>query len=130
MSKEAFENAMTLVIALGGSTNAVMHLIAMAHTAGLKLTLDDWTRVGKRVPVLADLKPSGKYVMARLVEIGGTVPLMKMLLDEGLMRGDCLTVTGRTLKENLKNAPKYPAGQDIVRGFDNPIKPTSHLVIF
>lgn len=130
MTKEAFENAMTLVIALGGSTNAVMHLIAMAHCAGVKLTIDDWTRVGNRVPVLADLKPSGKYVMARLVEIGGTVPLMKMLLDEGLMHGDVMTVTGRTMRENLKNAPKYPTGQDIVRGFDNPIKPTSHLVVF
>lgn len=130
MTKEAFENAMTLVIALGGSTNAVMHLIAMAHSAGVKLTIDDWTRVGKRVPVLADLKPSGKYVMARLVEIGGTVPLMKTLLDEGLMHGDVMTVTGKTMRENLKNAPKYPAGQDIVRGFDNPIKPTSHLVVF
>jgi len=130
MTKEAFENAMTLVIALGGSTNAVMHLIAMAHCAGVKLTIDDWTRIGKRVPVLADLKPSGKYVMARLVEIGGTVPLMKMLLDEGLMHGDVMTVTGKTMRENLKNAPKYPKGQDIVRGFDNPIKPTSHLVVF
>jgi dihydroxy-acid dehydratase len=130
MTKEAFENAMTLVIALGGSTNAVMHLIAMAHSAGVKLTIDDWTRVGKRVPVLADLKPSGKYVMARLVEIGGTVPLMKLLLDEGLMHGDVMTVTGKTVRENLKNAPKYPKGQDIVRGFDNPIKPTSHLVVF
>src|SRR5262245_55990484 len=85
MTREAFENSMTLVIALGGSTNAVMHLIAMAQCAGVKLTIDDWTRIGKRVPVLADLKPSGKYVMARLVEIGGTVPLMKMLLDEGLL---------------------------------------------
>ncbi len=130
MTKEAFENAMTLVIALGGSTNAVMHLIAMAHSAGVKLTLDDWTRVGRRVPVLADLKPSGRYVMARLVEIGGTVPLMKMLLDEGLLHGDVMTVTGRTMRENLKHAPKYPRGQDIVRGFDHPIKPTSHLVIF
>ncbi len=130
MTREAFENAMTLVIALGGSTNAVMHLIAMAHSAGVKLTIDDWTRVGKRVPVLADLKPSGKYVMARLVEIGGTVPLMKMLLDEGLMHGDCMTVTGKTLRENLRKAPKYPKGQDVVHGFDNPIKSTSHLVIF
>jgi dihydroxy-acid dehydratase len=130
MTKEAFENAMTLVIALGGSTNAVMHLIAMAHSVGVKLTIDDWTRVGKRVPVLADLKPSGKYVMARLVEIGGTVPLMKLLLDEGLLHGEVMTVTGRTMRENLKNAPKYPKGQDIVRGFDNPIKPTSHLVVF
>ncbi len=130
LTKEAFENAMTVVIALGGSTNAVMHLIAMAHCAGVKLTLDDWTRVGKRVPVLADLKPSGKYVMARLVEIGGTVPLMKMLLDEGLLHGDVMTVTGKTMRENLKKAPKYPKGQDIVRGFDNPIKPSSHLVVF
>ncbi len=130
LTKEAFENAMTVVIALGGSTNAVMHLIAMAHCAGVKLTLDDWTRVGKRVPVLADLKPSGKYVMARLVEIGGTVPLMKMLLDQGLLHGDVMTVTGKTMRENLKKAPKYPKGQDIVRGFDNPIKSSSHLVVF
>ena len=130
MTREAFENAMTLVIALGGSTNAVLHLIAMAHSAGVKLTIDDWTRVGKRVPVLADLKPSGKYVMARLVEIGGTVPLMKMLLDEGLLHGDVMTVTGKTMRENLKKAPKYPAGQDIIRGFDNPIKSSSHLVVF
>jgi dihydroxy-acid dehydratase len=130
MTKQSFENAMTLVIALGGSTNAVMHLIAMAHAANVRLTLDDWTRIGKRVPVLADLKPSGKYVMARLVEIGGTVPLMKMLLDEGLLHPGCLTVTGRTLKENLRNAPSYPKGQDVVRGFDNPIKKESHLVVF
>ena len=130
LTKEAFENAMTLVIALGGSTNAVMHLIAMAHCAGVKLTLDDWTRIGKRVPVLADLKPSGKYVMARLVEIGGTVPLMKMLLDEGLFHGDVLTVTGKTMRENLRKAPRYPKGQDIIRGFNNPIKATSHLVVF
>jgi len=130
MTKEAFENAMTVVIALGGSTNAVLHLIAMAHTVGVKLTLEDWTRIGKRVPVLADLKPSGKYVMARLVEIGGTLPLMKMLLDQGLLHGDVLTVTGKTMRANLKNAPTYPQGQDIVRGFDNPIKPSSHLVAF
>jgi dihydroxy-acid dehydratase len=127
---QMFENAMTVVIALGGSTNAVMHLIGMAHCAGVKLTIDDWTRVGKRVPVLADLKPSGKYVMARLVEIGGTVPLMKMLLDKGLLHGDVMTVTGKTLAENLRNAPSYPAGQDIIRGFDNPIKKDSHLVVF
>jgi dihydroxy-acid dehydratase len=94
------------------------------------LTIDDWTRIGKRVPVLADLTPSGKYVMARLVEIGGTVPLMKMLLDEGLFHGDVLTVTGKTMRENLRKAPRYPKGQDIIRGFDNPIKPTSHLVVF
>ena len=130
MTKKAFENAITLVIALGGSTNAVLHLIAMASAAEVKLTIDDFTRIGKRVPVLADLKPSGKYVMAKLVEIGGTVPLMKMLLDKGLMHGDCMTVTGKTLAENLKNAPKYPAGQDVVRDFSNPIKKDSHLVVF
>ena len=129
MTKAAFENAITLIIALGGSTNAVLHLLAMAHAANVKLTIDDFTRVGRDVPVLADLKPSGKYVMAKLVEIGGTVPLMKMLLDEGLMHGDCLTVTGRTLAENLKNAPRYPQGQDVVRGFNNPIKKDSHLVV-
>jgi dihydroxy-acid dehydratase len=129
MTKKAFENAITLVIALGGSTNAVLHLLAMAHTANVRLTIDDFTRIGKRVPVLADLKPSGKYVMAELVRIGGTVPLMKMLLNQGLMHGDCLTVTGKTMAENLKDAPGYPAGQDVVRGFDNPIKKDSHLIV-
>ena len=130
MTRKAFENAITLVIALGGSTNAVLHLLAMASAANVKLTIDDFTRIGKRVPVLADLKPSGKYVMNELVKIGGTVPLMKMLLDQGLMHGDCMTVTGKTLAENLKNAPQYPTGQDVVRGFDNPIKKNSHLVVF
>ena len=129
MTRKAFENAITVVIALGGSTNAVLHLLAMAHAAGVKLTIDDFTRIGKRVPVLADLKPSGKYVMAELVKIGGTVPLMKMLLDRGLLHGDCLTVTGRTVAENLKDAPSYPPGQDVVRGFDNPVKKSSHLVV-
>ncbi len=129
MTKKAFENAITLVIALGGSTNAVLHLLAMAYAAGVKLTIDDFTRVGKRVPVLADLKPSGKYVMAELVWIGGTVPLMKMLLDKGLLHGDCLTVTGKTMAENLADAPSYPPGQDVVRGFDNPVKKDSHLVV-
>jgi dihydroxy-acid dehydratase len=129
MTRKAFENAITLVIALGGSTNAVLHLLAMAHAIGVKLALDDFTKIGKRVPVLADLKPSGKYVMAELVKIGGTVPLMKALLDEGLMHGDALTVTGKTLAENLKNAPGYPAGQDVVHSFDDPIKKDSHLVV-
>ena len=129
MTKKAFENAITVVIALGGSTNAVLHLLAMAHAADVKLTIDDFTRIGKRVPVLADLKPSGEYVMAELVKIGGTVPLMKMLLDKGLLHGDCLTVTGRTVAENLANAPAYPTGQDVVRGFDNPVKKDSHLVV-
>jgi dihydroxy-acid dehydratase len=129
MTRKAFENAITLVIALGGSTNAVLHLLAMAHAAGVKLSIDDFTKIGKKVPVLADLKPSGKYVMMELVRIGGTVPLMKMLLDQGLMHGDCLTVTGKTLAENLKNAPTYPKGQDVIRSFDNPIKKDSHLVV-
>jgi len=129
LTRKAFENAITLVIALGGSTNAVLHLLAMAHAAGVKLALDDFTRLGRRVPVLADLKPSGKYVMAELVKIGGTVPLMKMLLDRGLMNGDCLTVTGKSVAENLAHAPAYPPGQEVVRGFDQPIKPDSHIVI-
>ena len=129
MTRKAFENAITLIIALGGSTNAVLHMLAMAHSIGVKLTIDDFTRIGKRVPVLADLRPSGKYVMAELVKIGGTVPLMKALLDEGLMHGDALTVTGKTLAENLKGAPEYPAGQDVVRPFSNPIKKDSHLVV-
>ena len=130
MTKKAFENAITVVIALGGSTNAVLHLLAIAHSAGVKLALEDFTRIGKRVPVLADLKPSGKYVMAALVGIGGLTPLMKMLLDQGLLHGDVMTVTGKTMAENLKSVKPYPKGQDIIRGFDNPIKPVSHLVVF
>src|SRR5207248_6059454 len=129
LTRKAFENAITVVIALGGSTNAVLHLLAIAHAGKVKLSLDDFTRVGKRVPVLADLKPSGKYLMAELVAIGGQVPLMKMLLDEGLLHGDCLTVTGKTVKQNLKDAQAYPAGQQIVRPFSDPIKKDSHLVI-
>ncbi len=129
LSKKAFENAITVVMALGGSTNAVLHLIAIAHSAGISVTLDDFIKIRERVPVLADLRPSGKYAMARLVEIGGTVPLMKRLLDKGLLHGDCLTVTGKTMAENLANASDYPAGQDIIRSFDNPIKKDGHLVI-
>ena len=129
MTKKAFENAITVVIALGGSTNAVLHLLGMAHAAKVKLTIDDFTRIGKRVPVLGDLRPSGKYVMAELVRIGGLIPLMKMLLDKGLLHGDCLTVTGKTVAENLASAPKYPEGQDVIRSFDNPVKKDSHLVV-
>ncbi len=129
MTKKAFENAITVVTALGGSTNAVLHLLAMAHAANVKLSIDDFTRIGKRVPVLADLKPSGRYVMAELVKIGGTLPLMRMLLEEGLLHGDCLTVTGKTLAQNLTKAPRYPNGQDIIRDFDNPIKKDGHLVV-
>jgi len=129
MTKQAFENAMTVVIALGGSTNAVLHLLAIAHAAGIKLKLDDWTRIGKKVPVLADLKPSGRHVMWELVQIGGIMPLMKMLLDEGLLHGDCLTVSGKTLKANLASVKPYPKGQTIIHEFADPIKEESHLVI-
>ena len=129
MTKKAFENAMTVAIALGGSTNLVLHLLAMAHCIGVKLTLDDFTRVGKKVPMLADLKPSGRYSMSDLIKIGGIQPLMKMLLDEGLLHGDCLTVTGKTLRKNLEKVKPYSAKQDIIRSFDKPIKSDSHLVI-
>lgn len=129
MTKAAFENAITVVIALGGSTNSVLHLIAMANTTGVDITLDDFTRIGKNVPMLADLKPSGKYQMAELIEIGGIQPLMKALLDRGLLHGDCLTVTGKTLAENLADVQPYPEGQDMIHSFDNPIKKDSHLVV-
>ncbi|CCE23481.1 dihydroxy-acid dehydratase [Methylotuvimicrobium alcaliphilum] len=129
MTKEAFENAITIVIALGGSTNSVLHLIAMANATGVDVTLDDFTRIGKNVPMLADLKPSGKYQMAELIEIGGIQPLMKALLDRGLLHGDCLTVTGKTLAENLADVQPYPEGQDMIHSFDNPIKKDSHLVV-
>jgi dihydroxy-acid dehydratase len=129
MTRKAFENAITVVIALGGSTNAVLHLLAIAHTAGVKLTLEDFTLIGKRVPVLADLKPSGKYMMSQLVEIGGIVPMMKELLAAGLLHGDCMTVTGKTLRENLAAFKPYPKGQQIIRPISNPIKSESHLVV-
>jgi dihydroxy-acid dehydratase len=130
MTRKAFENAITVVITLGGSTNAVLHLLAMAHAADVELSIDDFTEIGRRVPVLADLKPSGKYVMAEMVKIGGLVPLMKLLLKEGLLHGDCLTVTGKTMTENLANSPlEFPEGQDVVRPFDNPVKKDSHLRI-
>lgn len=129
LSKESFENAMTIVIALGGSTNAVLHLLAIGHAAGVRLKLDDWTRVGKRVPVLADLRPSGKHMMAELVEIGGIMPLMKTLLAEGLLNGECLTVSGKSLKQNLAKVRPYPKGQTIIRPLKSPIKPESHVVV-
>lgn len=129
MTREAFENAITLVIALGGSTNATLHLLAMADAVGVPLTLDDFTEIGKRVPVLADLRPSGKYMMSELIEIGGIAPLMKRLLEKGLLHGDCLTVSGRTLADNLKEVEDYPEGQSIVMPFEQPIKKDSHLRI-
>jgi dihydroxy-acid dehydratase len=129
MTKEAFENAIVVVNAIGGSTNAVMHLMAMAREAEVELGLDDFTRIGAKTPVLADVKPSGKYLMSELIAIGGIQPLMKRLLDQGLLHGNCMTVTGRTLAENLADVADYADGQDIVRDFDNPIKPEGHLVI-
>jgi dihydroxy-acid dehydratase len=129
LTRKAFENAITVVIALGGSTNAVLHIIAMAHAARVRITLDDFTRVGRRVPVLADMRPSGRHSMSDLVAIGGIRPLMKRLLDRGLLHGECMTVTGRTMAENLAGAADYPAGQQLIRGFADPIKPDSHLVV-
>ena len=129
MTREAFENAISVVIALGGSTNAVLHLLAIAREAEVELSLDDFTRIGARTPVLADVKPSGKYLMSELIAIGGIQPLMKRMLDKGLLHGDCLTVSGKTLAENLESVQDYPGDQDIIRGFDSPIKSDSHLAI-
>jgi dihydroxy-acid dehydratase len=129
MTRAAFENSIKVVIALGGSTNAVLHLLAMAHTIGVELELDDFTTIGKKTPMLADLKPSGTYLMSELIKIGGIQPLMKTMLEAGMLDGSCMTVTGKTLTENLANVKAYPAGQDIIRPLDNPIKKDSHLVI-
>ncbi len=129
MTKAAFENAITIVIALGGSTNAVLHILAMANAAKVDINLDDFTRIGQRVPLLADLKPSGRYLMTELIEIGGIQPLMKILLDNGLLHGDCMTVTGKTLAENLVNVKPYPIEQEIIHSLKNPIKKDSHLVV-
>ena len=129
MTKEAFENAITVVISLGGSTNAVLHMLAMAHAIGVKLDLDDFTRIGKKTPVMADLKPFGSHYMSELNANGGIQPLMRTLLDKGLLHGECLTVTGNTLAENLSNVTPYEDNQNIIRSFENPIKSTSHLRI-
>ena len=129
LTKEAFENAITTAIALGGSTNIVLHLIAIAHEARVDLSLEDFTRIGARVPVLADLRPSGRYMMSELVRIGGIQPLMKILLDAGLLHGGCMTVTGRTLAENLASVRPYPEGQTIIRPLSDPIKADSHIAI-
>jgi dihydroxy-acid dehydratase len=129
LCREAFENAIATVIALEGSTNAVLHLLAIAHAARVPLTLDDFTRIGEGVPVLADMRPAGQYAMSELIAIGGIQPLMKMLLAEGLLHGDCMTVTGRTLAENLAAVAPYPPGQKVIRPLSNPIKKDSHLVI-
>ena len=129
MTKEAFENAITVVISLGGSTNAVLHMLAMAHAIGVQLDLDDFTRIGKKTPVMADLKPFGSHYMSELNANGGIQPLMKTLLDKGLLHGECITVTGNTLAENLSNVKPYADNQNIIKSFENPIKSTSHLRI-
>jgi dihydroxy-acid dehydratase len=129
MTRAAFENAITMVIALGGSTNAVLHLLAIAREAEVPLALDDFREIGKRVPVLADVRPSGRYLMSELIAIGGIQPLMKRMLDAGLLHGDCMTVTGNTLAENLALVEDYADGQDIIRDFENPIKSDSHLAV-
>jgi dihydroxy-acid dehydratase len=129
LSLESFENAITTVIALEGSTNAVLHLLAIAHAANIPLSIDDFSRIGARVPVLADMRPAGQYSMSELISIGGIQPLMKTLLAEGLLHGDCMTVTGKTLAENLASVEPYPEGQNVIRPMDNPVKKDSHLVI-
>ncbi|WP_131108759.1 dihydroxy-acid dehydratase [Pseudomonas sp. Sample_10] len=129
MTRKAFENAIRVVIALAGSTNAVLHLLAMANAVDVELTLDDFIELGKISPVVADLRPSGKYMMSELVAIGGIQPLMKRMLAAGMLHGDVMTVTGKTLAENLENVPDYPEGQDVILPFDRPIKKDSHLVV-
>jgi len=129
MTRAAFENALAVVMALGGSTNAVLHLIAMARAVGVPLTIEDFQKASDRVPFLADLKPSGQYVMEDLHRVGGTPAVMKYLLEKGLLHGDCLTVTGKTVAENLKALPGFKAGQDVIRPLEKPIKPTGHIRI-
>jgi dihydroxy-acid dehydratase len=129
MTRAAFENAMVIVIALGGSTNAVLHLLAMAHAVNVSLSIEDFQAVSDRVPFLADLKPSGRYVMEDLHNVGGTPAVMKYLLEQGLLDGGCLTVTGKTLAENLQDVPGLSAGQTVFHGIEDPIKPTGHLQI-
>ena len=129
LTRKAFENAITVVMALGGSTNAVLHLLAIAHAVDVELSLDDFRRIGKRVPVLADLKPSGRFTVADWVEVGGLPPLLRRLLGKGLLHGDCLTVSGRTLAENVEGSADYPADQEIILPFEKPIKPMGHIVI-
>ena len=129
ITKKSIENAITVVMALGGSTNAVLHILAIASSAGLKLTLKDFDRIGSKTPVLADLKPSGKYSMSELVKIGGVAPLMKLLLEKKLLHGDCMTVTGKTISKNLKSIKHYDKRQKIIMPYDDPIKKNGHLII-
>ena len=129
LTMKAFENALTIIIALGGSTNAVLHMLAIARAAGVDLTIDDFQRISDKTPFLADLKPSGQYVMEDLYHVGGVPAVMKLLLAEGYIHGDCLTVTGKTIAENLAELPELKVGQDIIRPVSAPIKPTGHLRI-
>ncbi|KAF1986595.1 dihydroxy-acid dehydratase-like protein [Aulographum hederae CBS 113979] len=129
ITRQAIENAMIVTMILGGSTNAVLHLIAIAHSVGITLTIDDFQTVSDRTPFLADLKPSGKYVMADMFELGGTPSLLKFLLKEGLLDGSTMTVTGKTMKQNVENCPDFPSDQQIIRPFSNPIKSTGHIQI-
>ncbi|MGG7219612.1 dihydroxy-acid dehydratase [Bacillus sp. ATD] len=129
MTKKAFENAITVVMALGGSTNAFLHLLAIAHSVEVDLNYDDFERIRKRVPHIADLKPSGRYAMQDLNNIGGVPGVMKILLEKGLLHGDCITVTGKTLAENLAEAKDLDQDQDIIRSFDNPLKPNGPLIV-
>jgi dihydroxy-acid dehydratase len=129
MTKAAFENAITLIMMTGGSTNAVLHIIAIAHSVGITITLDDFQRISDKTPFLADLKPSGKYVMEDLHAVGGTPACLKFLLEHGMIDGSCMTVTGKTLAENLETCPAFSEGQDVVMPLDKPIKETGHLQI-
>ncbi|MAG18065.1 MAG: dihydroxy-acid dehydratase [Candidatus Diapherotrites archaeon] len=129
LTRKAFENAITVVMALGGSTNSVLHLLAMAKTIGVDLNIDDFNKIAEKVPLLADLKPSGKFVMADLAKVGGSAGVMKVLLDAGLLHGDAMTVTGKTLKENYENTPPLSDHHEIIRSLDNPLRKTGHLVI-
>lgn len=129
MTREAFENAISLIMALGGSTNAVIHLIAMAKAINVSLSIDDFQDISNRVPYLADLKPSGKFLMEDLHEIGGIPGVMKFLLKNGILNGNCMTVTGKTLGENLEEVPDFPATQQIIRSLSNPLKKTGHIQI-
>ncbi|MEM8523682.1 MAG: dihydroxy-acid dehydratase [Bacteroidota bacterium] len=129
MTRAAFENAIKVILVLGGSTNAVLHLLAMAKAVGVKLTIDDFQKLSDETPFLADLKPSGKYVMEDLFNVGGVPAVMKMMLEKGYLNGSCLTVTGKTLAENLSEVPNLSEGQQIIQPFDAPIKPTGHLQI-
>lgn len=129
MTKKAFENAITVVLALGGSTNAVLHLLALAHEADVKLTIDDFTRIGKKVPLLGNFKPFGQYVMEDLDNIGGVPMVMKMLLDAKLLHGDCITVTGKTIAENLRDAPTRPTNQDVIYSIKKPLAPAEHHIL-